>query len=125
SGGGGRGGGGRGVRGDVQRAEIMRRFEEIGVQIMNRASSGDMAHNPIAAVLADRDKRRMVAEILGQAYMKAHHLVEHNKDKVEHIANVVIEQKETYGDELVQLLNGANLQVPDVDLTDERAWPAL
>jgi ATP-dependent Zn protease len=110
---------------DVQRAEIMRRFEEIGIQIMNRASSGDMAHNPIAAVLADRDKRRMVAEILGQAYMKAHHLVEHNKDKVEHIANVVIEKKEIYGDELVKLLNGANLQVPDVDLTDERTWPAL
>jgi cell division protease FtsH len=110
---------------DVQRAEIMRRFEEIGIQIMNRASSGDMAHNPIAAVLSDRDKRRMVAQILGQAYMKAHHLVEYNKDKVEHIANVVIQKKEIYGDELVKLLNGANLQVPDVDLTDERGWPAL
>jgi ATP-dependent Zn protease len=110
---------------DEQRAEIMRRFEEIGIQIMNRASSGDMAHNPIAAVLADRDKRRMVAQILGQAYMKAHHLVQYNKDKVEHIANVVIAKKEIYGDELIKLLNGANLQIPDVDLTDERAWPAL
>jgi len=110
---------------DVERAEIMRRFEEIGVQLMNRASSGDMAHNPIGAVLADRDKRRMVAQILGQAYMKAHHLIVHNKDKVEQIADVVIEKKEIYGDELVKLLNGANLQIPNVDLTDEKAWPPL
>jgi len=110
---------------DVERAEIMRRFEEIGVQLMNRASSGDMTHNPIGAVLADRDKRRMVAQILGQAYMKAHHLIVHNKDKVEQIAGVVIEKKEIYGDELVTLLNGANLQIPNVDLTDEKAWPPL
>jgi cell division protease FtsH len=109
----------------VQRTEIMRRFEEIGIQIMNRASNGDVAHNAIGAVLSDRDKRRMVAQILGQAYIKAHHLIEFNKDKVEDIANVVIQKKELYGDELVRLLNGANLQIPDVDLTDDKVWPAL
>jgi ATP-dependent Zn protease len=110
---------------EVQRAEIMRRFEEIGIQIMNRASNGDVAHNAIGAVLSDRDKRRMVAQILGQAYMKAYHLILFNKDKVEDIAKVVIQKKEIYGDELVKLLNGANLQIPDVDLTDDKAWPAL
>jgi ATP-dependent Zn protease len=110
---------------EQQRAEIMRRFEEIGVHIMNRASSGDGGHSPIGAILADRDKRRMVAQIIGQAYMKAHHLMLHNKDKVEQIANVVIEKKEIYGDELVRLLNGANLQIPSVDLTDDDAWPVL
>jgi ATP-dependent Zn protease len=116
---------GRRLPAEEQRAEIMRRFEEIGLQIMSRTSSGAMDHNPIAAVLGDRDKRRMVAQILGQAYMKAHHLIEHNKDKVDHIADVVVQKKEIYGDELVKLLNGANLQIPDVDLTDERVWPAL
>jgi ATP-dependent Zn protease len=110
---------------EVQRAEIMRRFEEIGIQIMNRASNGDVAHNAIGAVLSDRDKRRMVAQILGQAYIKAHHLIEYNKDKVEDIAKVVIQKRELYGDELVRLLNGANLQIPDVDLTDDKVWPAL
>jgi cell division protease FtsH len=113
------------VPADEQRAEIMRRFEEIGIQIMNRAANGDVAHNAIGAVLSDRDKRRMVAQILGQAYMKAYHLILFNKDKVEDIANVVIQKKEIYGDELVRLLNGANLQIPDVDLTDEKAWPEL
>jgi ATP-dependent Zn protease len=110
---------------EVQRAEIMRRFEEIGIQLMNRASNGDIAHNAIGAVLSDRDKRRMVAQILGQAYMKAYHLMLFNKDKVETIANVLIQKKEIYGDELLKLLNGANLQIPDVDLTDEKSWPAL
>jgi len=110
---------------EVQRAEIMRRFEEIGVQIMNRASNGDVAHNAVASVLSDRDKRRMVTQILGQAYMKAHHLILYNKEKVDDIAKVVIQKKEIYGDELVSLLNGANLQIPDVDLTDDDAWPKL
>jgi hypothetical protein len=110
---------------DEQRAEIMRRFEEIGVHIMNRTNTGGMDHNPIAPVLADRDKRKMVAQILGQAYMKAHHLIEHNKDKVEHIANVVMEKKEIYGDELVKLLDDAKLEIPEVDLTDEKVWPVL
>ena len=76
-------------------------------------------------MLSDRDKRRMVTQILGQAYMKAHHLILHNKEKVDDIAKVVIQKKELYGDELVSLLNGANLQIPDVDLTDDKAWPKL
>ena len=109
---------------DEQRNEIMRRFEEIGVHIMNR-SAGGMEHSPIGPVVGDRDKRRMVAQIIGQAYMKAHHLMLYNKDSVEQIAEVVIQKKEIYGDELIALLNGANLQIPEVDLTDERVWPVL
>jgi ATP-dependent Zn protease len=109
---------------DEQRVEIMRRFEAIGVHIMNR-SAGGMEHGPIGPVVGDRDKRRMVAQIIGQAYMKAHHLILYNKDQVEHIANVVAEKKEIYGDELVTLLNGANFQIPEVDLTDEKVWPVL
>ena len=61
----------------------MRRFEEIGIHIMNRASSAAMDTARSAPFLADRDKRRMVAQIIGQAYMKAHHLMLYNKDKVE------------------------------------------
>jgi ATP-dependent Zn protease len=110
---------------DEQRKEIMHRFEEIGLQIMNRTNTGGMDHNPIAPVLGDRDKRRMVAQILGQAYIKAHHLIEHNKMQVEQIAEVVIQKKEIYGDELVKLLDGAKLEVPQVDLTEEKAWPTL
>jgi ATP-dependent Zn protease len=110
---------------DEQRDAIMARFEEIGLQIMNRTGSGGMDSSPIGAVLGDRDKRRMVAQILGQAYIKAYHLVLHNKDKVELIAEAVIQKKEIYGNELVRLLDGARLEVPVIDLTDEKKWPLV
>jgi cell division protease FtsH len=109
-----------------QRNDIMKRFEEIGLQLMNRtASGGPMDHNPIGAVLSDPYKRKTVAQILGQAYIKAHHLIEHNKMQVERIAEAVIEKKELYGDDLVKLLDGAKLEVPQVDLTKESSWPVL
>jgi len=108
-----------------QRNEIMKRFEEIGLQLMNRTSGGPMDGSPIGAVLSDPYKRKTVAQILGQAYMKAHHLIEHNKDEVEKIAEVVSERKELYGDELVKLLDDAKLEIPHVDLTKETAWPAV
>src|SRR5215213_6034687 len=85
-----------------QKDEILRRFEQIGLQIMNRTGSGGpMSENPIASVLQDPHKRKLVAQLLGQAYIKAHHLIQYNKDEVEKIAEAVIKQKEIYGDALV------------------------
>jgi len=67
----------------------------------------------------------MVAQMLGQAYMTAHFLIEHNKEAVENIAQVVIARKELHGNELVRLLDDAKLKIPEVDLTKEEAWPAI
>jgi cell division protease FtsH len=109
-----------------QRDEILKRFEQIGLQIMNRTNGGGpMADNPIASVLSDPHKRKLVAQILGQAYIKAHHLIEFNKESVEKIAETIVERKEIYGDELVKLLDDAKLEIPNVDLTDEKAWPTV
>ena len=67
------------------------RFEEIGLQIMNRTGGGGaFAHDPVASVLSDRDKRRIAAQILGQAYVTAHNLIQHNRKGVEHIADQVV-----------------------------------
>jgi hypothetical protein len=106
--------------------EIMARFERIGVDIMNRAGSGSaFVHDPLDSVLGDKDKRRSAAILLGQAYVTAHNLIEHNKDKVEQIAEVLVERREMHGDEVVELLDRAQLQVPEIDLLDERAWPKV
>jgi ATP-dependent Zn protease len=121
----GRNGRPRRLTADEQRVEIMKRFEEIGLQIMNRTQTGGMDHNPIAPVLGDPHKRRMVAQILGQSYVKAYHLIDHNKLQVERIAEELIEKREIYGDELVRLLDGAKLEIPQVDLTKESTWPTL
>src|SRR5918912_2684196 len=50
--------------------KLMDRFERIGLQILNRASSGStLQGDPIAVALGDPAKRRAAAQILGQAYM--------------------------------------------------------
>src|SRR5690242_1071549 len=58
---------------DERRAEIAKRFELIGTQIMNRTGGdGPLGHDPLSGVLNDRDKRSSAAQLLGQAYVTAH-----------------------------------------------------
>jgi ATP-dependent Zn protease len=111
---------------DQRREAISKRFEQIGTQIMNRTSEGGpLGHDPLAGVLNDRDKRSFAAQILGQAYVNAHALIEQNKAAVEKIADALVERRELFGDELVEILESAKLKAPKLDLTKEEAWPAL
>ena len=110
---------------DEARKKIMKRFEEIGIKIMNRTSGGPFAHDPVSGALNDPDKRRAAAQILGQAYVKAYNLILENKDAVSHIADVVVARREIYGDELLDLLKDAKLTEPTIDYTEESAWPKL
>jgi ATP-dependent Zn protease len=105
---------------------ILNRFEDIGLRIMNRTSGGGpLAESPIASVLSDRDKRSTAAQLLGQAYVTAHNLILHNKPGIAKIADEVMARKEIYGDELIELLNSANLKRPTIDLMEEASWPKL
>jgi ATP-dependent Zn protease len=105
---------------------VLKRFERIGNQIMNRtAGGGPLAHDPIASVLADPHKRRTAAQILGQAYVTAHNLMRHNRKGIERIADELVVRREIYGDDLLELLNEAKLKRPAIDLLDEAAWPTL
>ena len=74
-------------------------------------------------VLSDAAKRPLVAQVLGQAYVAALNLVLANRDAVEHIADVLQARRELFGDELLELLDGSKLEIPQVDLADESAWP--
>ena len=103
----------------------MKRFERIGSQIMNRAAGMRESGDPIAAVLSDPGKRRAAAQILGQAYITAVCLIRHNREQVLHIAETLIEHRELHGDEVVQVLDDAQLQAPAIDLDDESIWPRL
>jgi cell division protease FtsH len=105
---------------------VLKRFEKIGLQIMNRTGGGGpFSENPVASVLGDRDKRALAAELIGQAYVAAYNLVRANRDAVEHIATVLQARRELFGDELLQLLEGSKLEIPDVDLSEESAWPTM
>ncbi len=109
---------------EEERKRLAKRFESIGLQLMNRAS-GDFQHDSIAAVLRDFDKRQLAAQIIGQAYVTAHHLIAQNKAGVETIADHLVARKELYGDELIDLLNSVALKEPTIDLSKEETWPTL
>jgi cell division protease FtsH len=107
-----------------EEARVLRRFEEIGLKLMNRTSS-IQDHDVAASVLSDPDKRKIAAQILGQAYVTAHNFVQQNRKGVEKIADDVVARREIYGDELLELLEGAKLKPAKVDLLEETSWPML
>jgi ATP-dependent Zn protease len=110
----------------TEREKLLHRFEEIGVQIMNRAGTGGpFEQNPIGAVLGDRDKRRAVSALLGQAYVTAFVTIAANRGRVERIAEELIRRKEMHGDEVVELLESVDLVRPQIDLLEERTWPPV
>jgi ATP-dependent Zn protease len=103
---------------------IGKRFEKIGLQLMNRTAEPGHG-DPIAGVLSDRDKRAMAAQIIGQAYVRAYNLIATNKEAVNSIAETLIERREILGDELLATLDRARLARPEIDLTQEAAWPKM
>jgi cell division protease FtsH len=108
------------------RERILKRFEKIGLQIVNRTGGGGpFSENPIGTVLGDRDKRAIVGQIVGQAYVAAYNLIVANRDAVEHIADVLNARRELFGDELMNLLDEAKITIPKVDLSEESSWPTM
>ncbi len=111
---------------EAGREKILKRFEEIGLQIMRRSGSGGpFEADPISGVLSDRDKRATAAQLLGQAYMAAHVLIAQNRDGVERVAEVLVERREMHGDEVVELLDSLELKVSETDLLEESVWPRV
>ncbi len=108
------------------RERILKRFEKIGLAIVNRTGGGGpFSEDPIGAVLGDRDKRVIVGQLVGQAYVAAYNLIVANRDAVEHIADVLAARRELFGDELLNLLDEAKITIPDVDLSEESSWPTM
>ena len=108
------------------RERIMKRFEKIGLTLMNRTrGSADFGGDPVASVLQDPYKRATAAQILGQAYVTAENFIAANREAVERIADAVIDKGELYGDELVNLLERQNLKKPELDWTKEAVWPQM
>jgi ATP-dependent Zn protease len=111
--------------GEETRERIEKRLQKIGGRLLNRTQGGGFESNPIASVLGDREKRALAAQFLGQAFVTALIFIRENREAVERIAQEVIEQKEIYGDGLVQLLDAQNLRKPEIDWTKEESWPQM
>jgi ATP-dependent Zn protease len=108
------------------RQRILKRFETIGMKLMNRTRGGaDFHEDSIASILQDPYKRTTAAQILGQAYVTAEHFVRANQRKVERLAQALISRRELYGDELVAILNAQDFTKPTLDLANEESWPRI
>jgi ATP-dependent Zn protease len=110
---------------DEARERVEKKFQRIGSQILNRTAGGPMTQDPISSVLSDPEKKRAATIILGQAYVKAYALVQHNRAAVERVADVLVARKEIHGDEVIELLDSLNLEIPEVDLLEEKTWPKI
>ena len=44
---------------------------------------------------------------------------------MEKIADELVERREVFGDELVEILDGVNLRMPALDLSEEDTWPKM
>jgi len=108
------------------REQISKRFEKVGLRLMNRTrGSADFHADPIASVLGDPYKRKLAAEFLGQAFVLAYQAILQNKEAVNRIAETVLEKKEIFGDDLVRLLDAQNLKKPEINWTKEETWPQI
>jgi cell division protease FtsH len=67
----------------------------------------------------------MAAQILGQAYITAVCCIRHNREAVAAVAEALVQRKELYGDEVVQLLEAASPTAPAIDILDEEIWPRV
>jgi hypothetical protein len=112
-------------RREEEEERVMERFEKIGAQLMHRSGGGMMDGNPFAATLGDPVKRKLVAGLLGQAFVIAYCTVKLNYDGVDRVATRLVSEGEMYGDDVIELLDGAELRKPDIDVLDEDTWPKI
>ncbi len=98
------------------RERILKRLEDVGGRLMNRTAAGWEA-------LGDPKKRSYAAQFIGEAFVTAYNLMLENKAQIEAVADAVMEEKEIYGDDLIRLLDAQNFVKPEIDWTNEAAWP--
>jgi cell division protease FtsH len=112
-------------RREEEEKRVRERFERLGSQLMHRSGGGLMDGDPFSATLGDPVKRRLVAGLLGQAFVIAYCTIKLNRDGVDRVATRLVSEGEMYGDDVVKLLDSAELRKPEIDVLDEETWPAI
>lgn len=115
-----------GAAAEALERRLRRRFQDLGLRLMNRSHTRNMfGGRSLSAVLDDDGKRTEAAVFLGHAFMRAYWLIRHNREATQTVADAVYERKELYGDEVVDLLKRLDITIPEIDPTDEDNWPRL
>ena len=109
----------------LEERRVMERFEAIGDQIMHRSTAGIFDDDGLAGVQRDSGKRALAAALIGQAFVVAYCSVKQNKAGVERVADRLVAAGELYGDAVVELLDEAQLERPEIDVLNEDTWPRI
>ena len=112
-------------RREEEQERLMKRFEKLGTQIMHRSGGSMLNDDGVSGVLADRGKQQLAAALIGQSFVIAYNTIRHNREGTDYVASRLVAAGELYGDDVVQLLEDARLERPDIDLLDEDAWPVI
>jgi len=110
---------------EKEEKRVMARFEDLGMQLMHRSGGGMADGNPFQATQGDPAKRKMIAGLLGQAFIVAWSTIKANREGTDYIASHLMSAGELYGDEVTDLLDGARLVKPEIDVLDEASWPVI
>ena len=116
---------GRRDRGAGARSRALDRLERIGLQIMNRIGfGGPMNPDPVSARSPIRPsgaspRRSSVRRTSSRTTSSTT-----NREALDRIAGVLMEKKEIFGDELMDLLDSVGIRIPELDYGDEAVWPA-
>ena len=92
---------------------------------MHRSGGSMMNDDGVSGVLADRGKQQLAAALIGQSFVIAYNTIRHNREGTDYVAGRLVAAGELYGDDVVQVLEDARLERPDIDLLDEDAWPVI
>jgi ATP-dependent Zn protease len=112
-------------RREEEEERLEKRFEKLGTQIMHRSGGSMLNDDGVSGVLADGGKRRLAAALIGQAFVIAYNTIRHNREGTDYVASRLVSAGELYGDDVVQVLEDARLERPEIDLLDEDAWPVI
>ena len=111
-----------GMGADNLSPDLSRKAASIGEQLISVAEIPTGVHNEgswTAAVLHSPRSRRVVAQILGAAYIDDWRLMNVNKEAIDLAAEALIAQQELMGDEIAGLLDSVGLRKP----TDADPYP--
>lgn len=107
----------------VDKKDVLDKFEFIGRRLLVNSDS------VMGAPQVDREKDKLAAQFMGHAFVTAWNFITLNKERVDAIANMLIVEKEIFGDRLTTILDDHKLEKFDhLDIENFvrfTNWPVL
>ena len=103
----------------------MERFEKLGTQIMHRSGGGMMDDDPFGATLGDRGKRKLVAGLLGQAFVSPTTRSAHNREGTDTSPTPDRRAASSTATTSSTCSTRRGSSKPEIDVLDEDAWPVI